>query len=491
MPVNEAPNAPNSTTSGAHRALSANKHIIALCGAKGGVGRSTLAVELAKCLARRDRRVLIVDFSAHGCSMSALLECEASPVGCEAIAERAALAASIASGVDANIRLLTLKLPPPAQQPPPQRLAADLMQWLRRANVEWVLLDLPTGSDPLILSLSLSADLPLLVSTPEPASLAASAAFLQASLIHALRQHPSVPSTAIPPVPFDGPWRWPQLFSHFPEGRERDELLPQTCAHVNIGFLVNQSRESSEAEQVTALCHAWGLAFGVWPRAFGTVQFDDRRWFFTRKLAPPAQHVRDDSMGGDIDSLARSLLGFDWLQWAQPRACLPVTHPKESPRAFLDLSDVATSSEAQQRYRRLWEAYRRDAGLVSYQFDEPSRHATLDLLDQAHRSIKVAADTNPSMEIPALPSSALNRANHHPGQTLRMARMRAGLGMRELSLRTRVGVKHIEAIESGNRRELPARVYLKAYLTELARALGLEPEAVVEDYIERLDSRAL
>ena len=71
-----------------------------------------------------------------------------------------------------------------------------------------------------------------------------------------------------------------------------------------------------------------------------------------------------------------------------------------------------------------------------------------------------------------------------PGSLAAFAR--AGLGLRELSLRTRVSVKHIEAIESANRRELPARVYLKAYLNEIARTLGLEPGAIVDDYIKRL-----
>lgn len=463
-----------------------SKHLIAFASPRGGAGRSTLIVELARALARREQRVLVVDLNPQNFTLSTLLDCAERPpiYTLAAIQERAPHAASHPTS-DPNTKLLPLRFP----AAPLPRHSADLMQWLRRANADWVLLDLPCGFEPHLISLLLGSDLPVLVTTPDPAALVACGAFLRACLLHTLRQHPDLTPQAVEALQdpiFETLWRWPQLVERLPEGRDRDELLSQTCTHITLGLLINQTRETSEADQALALSHAWGLEIGVWPRPLGTVQFDERRWFFTRRLAPPALHVRDDSMMGDIDLIARNILGLDWLQWAQPRACLPNIAPHLFSRPFLDLPETATPNEAQQRYRRLWEAYRREPGFVSFITDPPTRQVTLDLLDQAYRSIKVA--TNPSIEIPVLPESV--RAQH-PGQVLRAARLRTGLGMRELSLRTRVSVKHIEAIEAGNRRDLPARVYLKAYLTEIARTLGLEPDIIVEDYIDRLDNRSL
>jgi cytoskeletal protein RodZ len=70
---------------------------------------------------------------------------------------------------------------------------------------------------------------------------------------------------------------------------------------------------------------------------------------------------------------------------------------------------------------------------------------------------------------------------------VREARERRGIGQRELSLETRIGIRYLEAIESMEVEALPRAVYLRAYVREVARVLGLDEERFVEDYLRAVE----
>lgn len=61
------------------------------------------------------------------------------------------------------------------------------------------------------------------------------------------------------------------------------------------------------------------------------------------------------------------------------------------------------------------------------------------------------------------------------GETLRTARLARGLDLATLAGSTRIRVEHLEALERGDWRALPERVYQRGFLRILARSLGLDP----------------
>ena len=75
------------------------------------------------------------------------------------------------------------------------------------------------------------------------------------------------------------------------------------------------------------------------------------------------------------------------------------------------------------------------------------------------------------------------------GNDLRRLREEKGISLQEIAASSKIGVRYLEYIESDRHSHLPARVYLRGFLMEYARALGLDPERTVKAYLAQLDER--
>lgn len=65
------------------------------------------------------------------------------------------------------------------------------------------------------------------------------------------------------------------------------------------------------------------------------------------------------------------------------------------------------------------------------------------------------------------------------GVRLKRAREAAGLSLADVSARTKIAERHVEAIEEGRYGELPARMYAAAFSRTIAREVGLDAEEIV------------
>ena len=72
------------------------------------------------------------------------------------------------------------------------------------------------------------------------------------------------------------------------------------------------------------------------------------------------------------------------------------------------------------------------------------------------------------------------------GECLRRFREQKGISLRMISASSKVGVRFFEYIEADRHADLPARVYLRSFLREYAKAVGLDPNGVADAYIARL-----
>jgi curved DNA-binding protein CbpA len=69
------------------------------------------------------------------------------------------------------------------------------------------------------------------------------------------------------------------------------------------------------------------------------------------------------------------------------------------------------------------------------------------------------------------------------GAELRRVRESRGIALREIALVSKIGLRFLEYIEEDRYRQLPATVYLRGFLQEYARALGLDPKRVADAYM--------
>jgi flagellar biosynthesis protein FlhG len=75
------------------------------------------------------------------------------------------------------------------------------------------------------------------------------------------------------------------------------------------------------------------------------------------------------------------------------------------------------------------------------------------------------------------------------GEQLRNIRQYLSLEFDEVAAQTKVGKHNLKAIEEEDTEALPAPVYLKGFLRTYAKALGLDPHRVTEDYIEGIKGK--
>lgn len=69
------------------------------------------------------------------------------------------------------------------------------------------------------------------------------------------------------------------------------------------------------------------------------------------------------------------------------------------------------------------------------------------------------------------------------GELLRQVRKSRGYSLSQLADRTRIGLRHLENVEADRYDQLPATVYLRGILMNLARELGLDPLRVSKSYL--------
>ncbi len=89
-------------------------------------------------------------------------------------------------------------------------------------------------------------------------------------------------------------------------------------------------------------------------------------------------------------------------------------------------------------------------------------------------------DSDPSEEASLFPKTA--------GERLREARESQGLSLAEVAARTRVPLRHLEAIEQSNYSGLPSHTYSVGFAKAYARAIGMDEVAIARDVRGQADA---
>ena len=69
------------------------------------------------------------------------------------------------------------------------------------------------------------------------------------------------------------------------------------------------------------------------------------------------------------------------------------------------------------------------------------------------------------------------------GALLRRYREERGVSLRDIANQSKIGTRYLEYIEGDRLDMLPAAVYLRGFLQEYARALGLDPRRTANAYM--------
>jgi len=76
------------------------------------------------------------------------------------------------------------------------------------------------------------------------------------------------------------------------------------------------------------------------------------------------------------------------------------------------------------------------------------------------------------------------------GEVLRRIRVSLGIELEEISSITKINDQHLRSIESNQYEVLPAPVYLRGFLKQIAKCLSLDPGQVADSYTHRMRETA-
>jgi cytoskeletal protein RodZ len=98
-------------------------------------------------------------------------------------------------------------------------------------------------------------------------------------------------------------------------------------------------------------------------------------------------------------------------------------------------------------------------------------------------SLRGPQEASAAAATPELPSGPLT------GADLKRIRESRGIALREIAVSSKIGLRFLEYIEEDRFKLLPPTVYLRGFLQEYARILGLDPRRAAEAYMSRLPVR--
>ncbi len=520
--------------------------LIAVSGPKGGVGKTLLTANLGLYLATIGRRVVVVDADPTGATLHNFLGAtppaalptfdppqpsfralptnpedptaafggdnsrekgaEPPPVPVPEPERPVVIPGQLMDLSVANLRLLHAGLDQPYAGSGAVEPREGLLARLRGLDAEYVVVDLGSGTDEALLEAFRGADVSLFVSLPEPPAIEHTYRFARSlfssHLLAAVEGDPRAPrlreilnKLGPAPSPLD-------LARHL-EAAE-DDLAPfirAEMARFELHLVINQTRLRADLElgdrMRSAAYRRLGLAFDY----LGYIDYDDTVWSCMRQCRALLAESPGTKASKSIEKIARRTLALDA---GKARRRPRVAVPPNSHHDLLEVERGATDEEVRRAYKRAKEVYSDEALCRHGLFDADGLAAVRLRLEEAYDVLLDPARRRPyelsifpheeepeerepiARDEPLPPAPVITPDTEFTGPLLRAVRESLGLTIKQISDKTKIGANYIESIEADDFASLPAQVYVRGFVTEVAKCLKLDHEQVGRSYLKRL-----
>ncbi|HVX97309.1 MAG TPA: helix-turn-helix domain-containing protein [Polyangia bacterium] len=497
-------------------------HILAFAAGRGGTGRSLLAANVAVYLAQTGKKVVAIDADPAGGSLHLLLGAPRPPRGFgEFLRARAGgLAELIVDTPVAGVGLIGGEGSAFGSTRPKQTAKGILAAIEALDDVDYVVLDLGPPDSTLVLDLWLAADVPVLVTLPDPASIEATYRFVKSGFVRRLRTTRGLDRLVTNP---QGPPRAAlDFYRAAREGNGPADRLEHELRRYRPRFVVNQTRTLPDLKlggwMQTAARRRLGHAFEY----LGHVESDETVWLAARRRRPLMAEYPEAKVAKNIERIARRVLSHGQASDAERQSVQAGPMRLEEEQTYYEILETepgVSDEEVRRAYRSLKEIYGPSSPVIAGLYDEqeladlharanaahdtlfaPERRRVYDLsLPEADlaRAVRAAAGIGgrrPGLPGPAedrheSPEPVLELGDEVSGAVLRKIRESRGIELGDIAHRTKISERHLRAIEDERFGEMPAAVYVRGYVMEYARAIRIDVHKAVDSYLRRYNAR--
>lgn len=485
---------------------SATRRIFVVSGAKGGVGKTTLATNVALYLATIGRQVVVVDADPEGANAHTMLGVDPPrPVLSPYVGLREVEHEPLIESPVPGLKLMHGGLDEPARGQHRRSSFRALRRAIDEIDAQFVVVDVGAGTDPGRMDLWLSADVPLFVSVPDPTAVENTYRFMRAAFARQLcneapnrevrRQLLSrLRAMGNTPAPVDLARRLEAA------GDPLADHVRDVMARFRFPLVLNQTRLRSDWELGDAMRTAVRRRFSIDLDYLGHVDHDDHVWNCLRMRRPLLVESAGTKASKSIERMARRLLNPN-----QHRRAARPDVPPESHHDLLEVDRGATEEEIRRANKRIRDIYGEGSLCCYGLFDEASLISLRARVEEAYDVLLDPARRKPyelsvfpyepepeqwsgghQNDDPKPPAPVITPDTEFSGPLLRAVRESQGMDLREISQRTKIGTGYLQAIEQDDFGQLPAPVYVRGFVTEVAKCLRLNANQVSRTYLRRL-----
>ena len=171
----------------------------------------------------------------------------------------------------------------------------------------------------------------------------------------------------------------------------------------------------------------------------------------------------------------------------------------------LGLPPRATPDEVERAYRHAVSLYDEESVVTYSLLDAEERAAARARVEEAYRVLRDGARRQAYDAEAGVPAEARAKGAYHPrgtecapppprvvlpdpvtGEDLRKVRESRAITLRDIATASKIGVRFLGYIEADRFDALPAVVYVRGFVQEYARVVGLEPRRTAESYVARM-----
>jgi flagellar biosynthesis protein FlhG len=391
---------------------------------------------------------------------------------------------------------------------------------LRHLDADYIILDLGPGTAPATIDLYLNADFGICVTAPDPPGVEATYRFLKAVyqrqvrkllLKDRFRMRQVERSLAeLPPLP--SPLELVRAITRY-DSRTGEAAAGRLLA-MRQYLITNMTRmrgDSKLGQQMVDLAERY---LGVQLDDLGYIEHDEAIWLSVVRRRPLLIDNPTSKNARNVERIARRVVAVATSRDMLKRPAVNLTEDNE--RSLYDVLWThrgAADEELRRAYKRQREVFQPGSLAVASLLSEAEilrergrvEEAQETLLDPMRRraydlsffpdGASQYEELRPQPDQARLAEEAMLRKQlaheihsetEFTGELLQRVRESQGIDLQQIAQKTKISVAHLRAIESDDFSALPAEVYTRGFVGQVAQLLGLDATQATRTYVRRL-----